>query len=292
MALFGKKKPAEFCAICGKERKTGLLRGLFQIEVEGQYVCNDCYGDVDVQQEILSNMTMDQFKAYIAFREENAKRKEKFSTTSTVDFGVWDTKILFDSIHGFMCMDKNLDKTIFQRGDLRSFVIREDDRIIFSGNAAGLMCNQSDVSNQIRRMELKFATFRREQRIYENKLLNMSAEERARQSEPRFNEEEPFQNFYVELYFDHPYWNQIKADMNGPRFNKTDPSADQYMTSYRLAYETMEQLARELMAFAFPAAAGTQTDAANALLRFKELLDVGAITQEEFDAKKRQLLGV
>ena len=31
---------------------------------------------------------------------------------------------------------------------------------------------------------------------------------------------------------------------------------------------------------------------ADEILKFKELLDVGAITQEEFDAKKKQLLNL
>ena len=35
-----------------------------------------------------------------------------------------------------------------------------------------------------------------------------------------------------------------------------------------------------------------QTSAADELKKFKELLDMGAITQEEFDAKKKQLLGL
>lgn len=36
----------------------------------------------------------------------------------------------------------------------------------------------------------------------------------------------------------------------------------------------------------------TQTSAADELKKFKELLDIGAITQEEFDAKKKELLGL
>lgn len=35
-----------------------------------------------------------------------------------------------------------------------------------------------------------------------------------------------------------------------------------------------------------------QTSAADELKKFKELLDMGVITQEEFDAKKKQLLGL
>ena len=35
-----------------------------------------------------------------------------------------------------------------------------------------------------------------------------------------------------------------------------------------------------------------QVSAADELKKYKELLDMGAITQEEFDAKKKQLLGL
>ena len=35
-----------------------------------------------------------------------------------------------------------------------------------------------------------------------------------------------------------------------------------------------------------------QTSPAEELKKFKELLDMGIITQEEFDAKKKQLLGL
>ncbi len=37
---------------------------------------------------------------------------------------------------------------------------------------------------------------------------------------------------------------------------------------------------------------GNGTSAADEILKFKQLLDLGAITQEEFDAKKQQLLGL
>lgn len=40
-----------------------------------------------------------------------------------------------------------------------------------------------------------------------------------------------------------------------------------------------------------PASAISQADAIDTLKKFKELLNIGAITQEEFDVKKKQLLG-
>lgn len=41
-----------------------------------------------------------------------------------------------------------------------------------------------------------------------------------------------------------------------------------------------------------PASSGTGTSAADEIRKYKELLDDGIITQEEFDAKKKQLLGL
>ena len=55
------------------------------------------------------------------------------------------------------------------------------------------------------------------------------------------------------------------------------------------------------MYFAFPASnnisapvnsQNSQTDIADALIKFKQLLDMGVITEEEFAAKKHQLLGL
>lgn len=43
---------------------------------------------------------------------------------------------------------------------------------------------------------------------------------------------------------------------------------------------------------AAPAAAAQQADAVEQILRYKGLLDQGIISQEEFDAKKRQLVGL
>lgn len=41
-----------------------------------------------------------------------------------------------------------------------------------------------------------------------------------------------------------------------------------------------------------PAAPTSVSEAADDLLKLKELLDAGILTQEEFDAKKKQLLGL
>ena len=306
MGLFGKKKPVEYCAVCGKERKTGLLRGLFQIEIDGQYVCGDCFDSVDVQKDIFDAMTIDQFKEYVAFREENKKLKEQFNITTDVDLGGWDNHVLFDRDKGLMTLDRTMAKTAFQRGSLLSFVIREDEFVIFEGSSNGLQRHESSVKEQMRSLEREVAMFQRERRAYEAKLRSMSAEDREREERfaPTFYGSAPMEKFYVELYFDHPYWKEQIIEVGGPGLSSSDPDAASYLADYHNQYEAMNTLARELMAFGFPGAgeigakaaaapaAASQADAAEALKKFKELLDMGIITQEEFDAKKRQLLGL
>ena len=70
-------------------------------------------------------------------------------------------------------------------------------------------------------------------------------------------------------------------------------SQPQIMAQAEKAVEFLNQKIREVKTRAQqPAAVVQQVSAAEELKKFKELLDMGAITQEEFDAKKKQLLGL
>lgn len=291
MALFGKKKTVEYCAICGKERKGGFLRSLFQTEIEDQYVCSDCYGNVDVQQEIRNNMTMEQFKAYLAFREENAGLQQEFSVTETVDLGILNSKILFDNNHGYMTLDPDLKHTVFRQGELRGFLIKEDENVIFEGNGEGLLQYQSIVDDQLDALAPELRRYRMERNLYELKLKTSGEEERERleSDPPMLTLENPFQAFHVELYFDHPYWNEVTMDMDAPAFDSDDPSESKYRAEYRSGYRTMENLANLLLAFVHTNGVG---DATEEIMRLKTLLDAGAITEEEFTARKHQFLGL
>ena len=124
---------------------------------------------------------------------------------------------------------------------------------------------------------------------------------------------EPFKQFLVEIRFDHPYWSIFTADMGGPTFDNTYPDVNDYLRDYQNSAAIMDQLAHALMALAFPGAPEQQagaaamtptmtrsavvtptvsTDAVSEIQRFKALMDQGIITEEEFTAKKRQLLGI
>jgi len=280
MALFGKKDP---CAICG-----GKVKGLLPFKLEGQYICSDCHGFVDLPDGATKHMSVADFRNYMSFREENAKLKEQFQTTQQIDFGLFDTKFMFDTGKRLLCMDKHLNKTIFEGHHIKSFVIMEDSRPIFEGDANGLRCHESFVPQQVTALSPLINSINLRNNM--NNVLN-----RDDQNRPQTDIKEPFEKFNVEIRFEHPYWDIFTADMGGPRFDNERPSISDYLHEYGENLQTMEQLANALMEIAFPnasSAAAAQIDPVEELQRYKDLMDQGVITEEEFTAKKRQLLGI
>ena len=116
------------------------------------------------------------------------------------------------------------------------------------------------------------------------------------------------EQFVIEIQFEHPYWDSFHADMGGPTFDNSNPYVDDYLCSYEEKTKVMGDLAMSFMKVAFPDApartidptsggstAGTASapvDSVNEIKRYKALLDQGIITEEEFNAKKRQLMGI
>lgn len=72
-----------------------------------------------------------------------------------------------------------------------------------------------------------------------------------------------------------------------------DPNLIQFTPEYNDAARTMrDYIEVEIQRATAAEASVPQPSAADEIKKFKELLDSGIITQEEFDAKKKQLLGI
>ena len=295
MGLFTKKEP---CAICG-----GKVKGLLPWKIEGQYVCDSCHGVVDVQKD-KEDMTMEQFRQYRAFREENQALKDQFTISQKVDFGAFDTKLVFDFDHRLFCMDQHLGKTVFRGGEIKSFVIQEDGAPIFEGGPQGLVRYESIVPERLTMMAPQLNQILMQKQLEDQ--LNVGRDPEHRPA-PRFYDiPEPFKKFQVSIYVDHPYWSLLECDRSGPTFDNDYPDVNDYMNRYQEGYWLMENLAQCLMAVAFPdapaegaqqeeqpaAAAAPAQDAVTQLKQYKQLLDDGVITQADFDAKKKQLMGL
>lgn len=120
----------------------------------------------------------------------------------------------------------------------------------------------------------------------------------------------PVKEFRVELTLDHPYWKSFDEKISAPEFDRDYPRAEDYLRTYREQTEELHLLASKLMRMIDPNAGETRigggaqsvqaaqptvtlpTDAVSEIQKYKALLDAGVLTEEEFSAKKRQLLGI
>ena len=111
---------------------------------------------------------------------------------------------------------------------------------------------------------------------------------------------------------EHPYWSTYRGEIKAPTFSATKPDVGNYLCEYQNAVEKLHELAMNLMQMICPGArevrgnanqafgntvvtnqtAPAGGDAIEEIKKFKELLDAGIITEDEFAAKKRQLLGL
>ncbi len=302
MGLFSKKPP---CPICG-----GKIPMILPTKIEGEYICNNCYGRIDMGADKESNLTMQGFREYLAFYDQNQILKGQFVIDQQIDFGLWDTKMIFDHQNRLFCMSKNPDKTVFEGKQLKSFTIKEDSTPLFEGSAAGIRRYTSTVTERAMAMAPQIAQFAANRQMA--RTLDRLDDGKVNNSAPvqYFDIPEPFQAFNVELHFDHPYWTVLKCDMDGPRFNNTLPDVNNYLRSYQQSIEEIERLVAALRMVAFPgvpeqsvgpgmmgtgvlhASMAPPADAIEEIKKYKALMEDGVLSQQEFEAKKKQLLGI
>lgn len=302
MGLFSKKPP---CPICG-----GKISWLLPSKIEGEYICDTCYNKIDMDNDKSINLTMQEFNEYLLFYNQNQQLKDQFVISERIDFGLWDTKIIFDYNNKLFCMSKNPDKTVFEGKHLKSFVIKEDNTPLFEGSAAGIRRYSSTVTERAMAMAPQISQFNMNKQMARALDRMDDGKENSSASVQYFNVPEPFQEFAVELHFNHPYWTVIKCDMDGPRFNNTHPDVNSYIRSYQQNIEEIEKMVASLKMVAFPEApeqsigiglngvqavhttSASPVDAIEEIKKYKTLMEEGIISQQEFDAKKKQLLGI
>ncbi len=244
------------------------------------------------------------------FYDQNQRLKELFEVSERIDFGLWDTKLIFDYPNALLCMSKNPDKTVFEGRQLISFTVKEDNTPLFEGSAEGIKRYASTVPEramalapQINQYMMTRQLARTIDRLDDGKVNRSTGVQ-------YFDVPEPFRAFNVELHFDHPYWTVIKCDMDGPRFSNDQPNVNDYINSYQRSIEEIEKLVVALKTVAFPTApeqfvglgasgaqavhtaTATPVDAIEEIKKYKALMEDGMISPQEFDAKKKQLLGI
>lgn len=313
MGLFSNsKKP---CPICGAPTPR-----LLPTKVEGMPICKECSAKVDLPNGMPADMTLDGFKKYLAYYEANGALRERFREQYRFDFGLCTGWVLIDFTNGLFRVHDADGAFVFEKSALKSFRVLEDKEVLFEGSAAGLKCHESKnperawlMATMIDRFNERRAEHERILEMERVRYLNRPREEwwdREREIErdkPRFTEAPPFRRFNVELKLDHPYWPEYEGSVNAPDYDDDCPSVEGYLHRYQEQVDTMYDLSHKLMQLIAPNAPetgwGTESAAAapevvsggdtvEELKRYKELLDAGILTAEEFSAKKKQLLGI
>lgn len=315
MGLFSNnKKP---CPVCGEATPR-----LFPTKVEGTPICKECAIKIFLPEGMLNSMTMGGFMEYMNYYKENQTLRDIFESTYSFRLGASNIDILLDTSNRLFRLSVNESALVMEASCLKSFRIWEGDKLLFESQGNALKSYESNVPDKVSGMvavieqfKSRYDEYRFRQQIERRR--EVEAERRGEEyqreyiSEPTFTGYEPFDCFRVELMMEHPYWSEISGEVDGPKFDRTYPSIGSYISDYHNEAEQMHEFAMNLMQFMSPGAtevrdvngaavfetrqalAGTTgNNAIEEIKQYKGLLDAGIITEEEFAAKKRQLLGL
>ena len=317
MGLFSNNK--KLCPICGNPTPR-----LLPTKIDGQPICKECDAKIDLPNGAINRMSLTDFKQYLADFQQNEALQSEFETTYRFNIGFWGCSLYLDETHGLLRL-KDGSGWAFEGKDIQSFRISEDGAPLFESGAGTLQCTASEVPARVNAMAAAISQFHLERQEFERREAmeglhragRESNEERREREQtnslyrPRFEAPAPVQKFRIEIRFNHPYWKTFDEEISAPEFDKDYPRAEDYLKTYREQNEELHLLASKLMHMIDPnagettsgtaaattaaAAAAVPTmpaDAVAEIQKYKTLLDAGVLTEEEFSAKKRQLLGI
>ena len=323
MGLFTNKK--KLCPICGSPTPR-----LLPTKIEGEPICSVCADKINLPQGRANNLTRAEFQKYLEFYDgENAKLREMFQETYSRSSRFFsNTFFICDSVHQLFKITNLNNAIVFPGNCVERMTISEDDRVLMELTPQSLRFYTSPVPDEVNALQMEIDAFNREYERYEflEEQRKRMEEQRKRVEElragsnekqdyssssyssPSFRPVLPFEKFHIELVLNHPWWDSVKEHEGAPTFDRTHPSVYDYMADYNQKVSELTELIQVFRDTCYPnckviyendnhslaqeAAPAQPVSTADELKKFKELLDMGAITQEEFDAKKKQLLGL
>ena len=313
MGLFTNNK--KLCPICGSPTPR-----LLAAAIEGQNLCKECAAKLNLPDGVQETMTVDEFREYINCHDANKPLRDSFTETYRYNFGFFKGALRLDLDHQLLRLGDSDAAFAMEPANVKSFRILEDGNVLYEGEKGNFRSYKSDMKERLKELKPRideYKMLRHEYEIMEEMQRNreqMSGKEdrdfRDWIMEPDFNVPNPVEKFAVEITLDHPYWSGFYKETGVPKFDTEHPSTIDYLDDYTQKTEELHALAQNLMQIidpqaqekvldpnaptkSAPQAAPVQTeDPTVALPKYKALLDAGVITAEEFEAKKKQLLGL
>lgn len=321
MGLFTNNK--KLCPICGSPTPRLLASA-----VEGQNLCKECAAKIDLPDGVFNSMTLDDFREYIKCYDANKPLRDSFTETYRYDFGFFKGSLLLDMDHQLLRLGVVDTAFALEPSDIKSFRILEDGEVLYEGEKGNFRSYKSGIKERLNELKPRideYRMLRHQYEMMEEMRRNMEdsrrddngrrddPDYRDRMTEPDFNIPNPVEKFAVEITLEHPYWKSFYKETGAPKFNSDQPSTIDYLNDYTQKTEELHALAQNLMQIidpqvqeqvidphastqstqSAPQAAPVQAEDPTVVLpKYKALLDAGVITAEEFEAKKKQLLGL
>lgn len=305
MGLFSnKKKP---CPICGSPTPR-----LFPAVIEDVPICRSCESKRDMPAQMWQEMTVENYRQYMTFHQENQPLRDQFQETYA-----WKDVIRMDIPQKLFRVKEGDAALAMEASCIQSFRILEGDNVLFESSPEGLKCYETDVPARIQaaapaiaHFQIQYEQYRQMEQMKNAMRDKKDSSDLPYISEPRFSYSLIQKGLGLELTMEHPYWSGTHRFYGAaPEFDSLYPSVERVMRGFEKEMEGMHELAVNLMGFlgleatdirvGVPGGPGSRTmpaappaDPVAEIQRYKALLDSGAITEEEFTAKKRQLLGI
>lgn len=248
MGLFSNNK--KLCPVCGNPTPR-----LLATKIQDTPICKECDKKIYLPKGRTDRMTIDDFKQYIQFYEDNQALRDQFEENYSFNFGLFGGDLVLDIFHGLFRVNCDKDSLAFQADNLKSFRILEDSRVLFEGNHQELKHYDSKVPEKVKQLEPQIAQFQMQMREYEmfERLERMHEENDKDDNHyheyhprPSFDVASPADTFHVELTFDHPYWDNIMWDWTGVSFDSDSPSVEAFLSCYEDKTESLHTLALNL----------------------------------------------
>ncbi len=267
MGLFSnKEKP---CPVCG-----GATPRLLAKKFDGQPICGRCRDKILADDELVDGWTLDDLKKHLRYREENQRIVESFTPTRTVEYEheavIDDRKQLF-----YIKQWTEENPPVFRFSEISGFTVECGCRTVESWSVG-----------------MQRAPF--QPAATGGVLGGLTALAEAFSDDDK--KESHSEDLVVTLKVNNPYLSEyelcdltVVGSGQAAFLNEMAREMGKVNTICNLIISLADGTAGS-----DGAAPSTPTadQVADGIKKFKDLLDAGIITQDEFDVKKKQLLGI
>lgn len=257
MGLFN-KKTIKLCEICYGEV------GMQRLQIKDGYVCKYCAADIWMDQAMLPHQTAEEIKEHLRYRSENKKIIETFQVTREIQAGSYYFRI-DDHKKQWYAGRKNIpNPPVFSFAEVVDYEYSEDGEMITKGGT-GRAAVGGMLFGATGAVIGGLTGGRRTKSVVRSMKVKIS-----------------LRNKYVKYCEVELLGGGAECKVGGMTYTFLKQVADNLLSALDSMVVESQNSSTETSA----------PSSADEIRKYKQLYDDGIITQDEFEAKKRQLLGL